>query len=158
MRRGWHRNIITYSPHASAKPPLRKIAPQRRWSSDLSAPAITASAGRRKVIFSGIQPTGVPHLGNYLGALRPWVQLQDGASEKDDLFFSIVDLHAVTAQPDAGQLRKRRKEMMASLLAIGLNPNRCAIFYQSAVRNCKFMLPCRVKKLKKLKRFPSMRN
>ena len=86
-----------------------------------------------KVIFSGIQSTGVPHLGNYLGALIQWVDLQTRAVEGDRLFYSIVDLHAITVPQDAQQLRKWRRETLAVLLAVGLNPERCAIFYQSAV-------------------------
>lgn len=90
------------------------------------------SSGR--VIFSGIQPTGVPHLGNYLGALQQWKRLQDDSSSFTQLFYSIVDLHAITLCQDASQLRKWKREMMATLLALGLNPERCALFHQSAVR------------------------
>jgi hypothetical protein len=89
---------------------------------------------RKKVIFSGIQPTGVPHLGNYLGALREWVKLQDEASPDTTLLFSIVDLHAITIKQDARQLAQWRKEMLASLLAVGLDPKRCIIFAQSSVK------------------------
>ncbi|KAI1151190.1 hypothetical protein F4825DRAFT_462820 [Nemania diffusa] len=85
------------------------------------------------VIFSGIQPTGTPHLGNYLGALREWKRLQDVAGVEDKLFFSIVDLHAITVPQDAEGLRYYRREMLASLLAIGLNPEKSTLFYQSSV-------------------------
>ncbi|KAK8100551.1 tryptophanyl-tRNA synthetase [Apiospora kogelbergensis] len=100
-----------------------------------------------KRIFSGIQPTGVPHLGNYLGAMRQWKQLQDEASSSPGtkLFFSIVDLHAITMPQDAPVLRQRRREMMASLLAIGLNPAKSTIFYQSSVpahSELKWILDC----------------
>ncbi|EUC42594.1 hypothetical protein COCMIDRAFT_103110 [Bipolaris oryzae ATCC 44560] len=88
----------------------------------------------KKVIFSGIQPTGIPHLGNYLGALRQWVRLQDEASPDTTLLFSIVDLHAITIKQDARQLATWRKEMLASLLAVGLDPKRCIIFTQSSVK------------------------
>ena len=87
-----------------------------------------------RVIFSGIQPTGVPHIGNYLGALQQWVQLQRDEPTTTRLVFSIVDLHAVTVQQDAEQLRKWKKETLAALLAVGLDPERCTIFYQSNVR------------------------
>ncbi|KAK4177075.1 putative mitochondrial tryptophanyl-tRNA synthetase [Triangularia setosa] len=86
-----------------------------------------------KIIFSGIQPTGVPHLGNYLGALKQWKDMQDTAHHSDRLFFSIVDLHALTIPGNADKLRKNRREMLTSLLAIGLNPERSTIFYQSSV-------------------------
>ncbi|KAK4199054.1 putative mitochondrial tryptophanyl-tRNA synthetase [Triangularia verruculosa] len=86
-----------------------------------------------KIIFSGIQPTGVPHLGNYLGALKQWKDMQDTARPLDKLFFSIVDLHALTIPGSADKLRQNRREMLTSLLAIGLNPERSTIFYQSSV-------------------------
>ena len=54
-------------------------------------------------VFSGMQPTGVPHLGNHLGALRQWVAMQD----EDDCFYSIVDLHALTNTPDPAELRAK---------------------------------------------------
>ena len=86
-----------------------------------------------KTIVSGIQPTGVPHLGNYLGALRQWKKLQDEAAPSTQLLYSIADLHALTARQNATQLRNSRREMMAALLAIGLKPESCTIFFQSAV-------------------------
>ncbi|KAH6866828.1 tryptophanyl-tRNA synthetase [Alternaria rosae] len=94
----------------------------------------TAGKSQKKVIFSGIQPTGVPHLGNYLGALRQWVKLQDEASPDTTLLFSIVDLHAITIKQDPSELARWRKEMLASLLAVGLDPKRCIIFAQSSVK------------------------
>lgn len=99
---------------------------QRFTSSQTSQPSVTT-------IFSGIQPTGVPHLGNYLGALREWVKLQNTAAQDTRLIFSIVDLHALTVPQESRQLRKWRKEAFATLLAIGLDPNRSTIFFQSAV-------------------------
>ncbi|KAH8689715.1 putative tryptophanyl-tRNA synthetase [Talaromyces proteolyticus] len=87
----------------------------------------------RKVVFSGIQPTGIPHLGNYLGALREWVRLQNESSENSTLLFSVVDLHALTVPQEASQLRQWRREIFAMLLAIGLDYKRSAIFFQSAV-------------------------
>lgn len=86
-----------------------------------------------KVVFSGIQPTGVPHLGNYLGALREWVRLQDESDPSTNLIYSLVDLHAITIRQDTAQLRQWRKESLAMLLAIGLDPNRSTIFHQSDV-------------------------
>ena len=91
------------------------------------------SNSKAHVIFSGIQPTGVPHLGNYLGALQQWVQLQKKASPSTHLLYSIVDLHAITSSQNAEQLRRWKRETLATLLAIGLDPERSTIFYQSAV-------------------------
>ncbi|OAL51238.1 tryptophanyl-tRNA synthetase [Pyrenochaeta sp. DS3sAY3a] len=87
-----------------------------------------------QVIFSGIQPTGIPHLGNYLGALRQWVKLQNDAAPETTLLFSVVDLHAITIKQDPRQLAQWRKEMLASLLAVGLDPKRSIIFAQSSVK------------------------
>ncbi|OJI80033.1 hypothetical protein ASPTUDRAFT_131006 [Aspergillus tubingensis CBS 134.48] len=101
----------------------------RRWSS-CQTPRSPCFA---KTIFSGIQPTGVPHLGNYLGALREWVKLQDDASDGTRLYFSIVDLHALTVPQESAQLRQWRKEALATLVAAGLDPDRSTIFYQSSV-------------------------
>ena len=92
-----------------------------------------SSLSRSNVIFSGIQPTGVPHLGNYLGALRQWSRLQNEATPATKLIFSIVDLHAITTRQDADQLRRWKRETLATLLASGLDPGRCTIFYQSTV-------------------------
>lgn len=94
----------------------------------------TATETPSKIIFSGIQPTGVPHLGNYLGALRQWVKLQDEADDNNTrLIYSLVDLHAITIRQDPAQLRQWKKESFAMLLAIGLDPERSTIFHQSDV-------------------------
>ncbi|KAI5198735.1 putative tryptophanyl-tRNA synthetase [Aureobasidium subglaciale] len=86
-----------------------------------------------RVIFSGIQPTGVPHLGNYLGAMQQWVKLQNEASANTSLIYSVVDLHAITVYQDPNALRTSKREMLAALLAVGLDPQKCTIFYQSDV-------------------------
>src|SRR5215210_7165878 len=80
-------------------------------------------------IFSGIQPSGELHIGNYLGAVKHWVELQ-WAYES---FFCIVDYHAITVPYESDDLRARRREMAVSLLAAGLDPERSTIFVQSAV-------------------------
>jgi len=92
-----------------------------------------AKASQPTTIFSGIQPTGVPHLGNYLGALRQWVKLQDNAVHDTTLIYALVDLHAITIRQEPKQLRQWKKESLAMLLAIGLNPRRSIIFHQSDV-------------------------
>ncbi|MDZ7632633.1 MAG: tryptophan--tRNA ligase [Gemmatimonadaceae bacterium] len=81
-------------------------------------------------IFSGIQPSGELHIGNYLGAVQNWVHLQEG---RDATFFCVVDLHALTGNYEPADLRRRRHEMAVSLLAAGLDPERCTLFFQSAV-------------------------
>ena len=79
-------------------------------------------------IFSGIQPSGVPTLGNYLGALRNWVALQDG----HECIYCVVDLHAITTWQDPKTLAIATREMAATLLAAGVN-DRSVLFNQSAV-------------------------
>lgn len=120
-----YQNLVAYGRHSVF---ARRYASQVRHSS--GAPAATPV---REVIFSGIQPTGVPHLGNYLGALQQWVRIQDKAPGATKLIFSIVDLHAITVRQDAGQLQRWKRETLATLLAVGLDPQRTTIFYQSAV-------------------------
>ncbi|KAK4462490.1 mitochondrial tryptophan--tRNA ligase [Cladorrhinum samala] len=102
-------------------------------STSTSTTITTQDATTPKIIFSGIQPTGVPHLGNYLGALQQWKRMQDSASPSTKLLFSIVDLHAITVPRSASILRQQKREMLAALLAVGLDPSRCTIFYQSSV-------------------------
>ena len=80
-------------------------------------------------IFSGVQPTGNLHLGNYLGAIRNWVQLQKGY----DCIFCIVDLHALTLPQDPAQLKAQTREVTAAYIAAGIDPKRCIIFNQSTV-------------------------
>ncbi len=80
-------------------------------------------------IFSGIQPSGELHVGNYLGAVKNWVALQ-GTAES---LFCIVDYHAIIASYDPAQLRVRRREMAIGLLAAGLDPARTSLFVQSDV-------------------------
>ncbi|KAG7503416.1 tryptophan-tRNA ligase, mitochondrial [Solea senegalensis] len=81
-------------------------------------------------VFSGIQPTGVPHLGNYLGALENWVSLQH---QYPSVLYSIVDLHSITQPQDPAQLRSNILDMAASLLACGVDPERAVLFQQSKV-------------------------
>lgn len=85
---------------------------------------------QKRVIFSGIQPTGIPHLGNYLGALSNWVKMQEAAEPDDTLLFSIVGWHALTLPQDPVTLRSARDDMLATLLAIGLDPERSTLFHQ----------------------------
>jgi len=84
----------------------------------------------RPRVLSGIQPTADSfHLGNYLGALRNWVAMQ----ETHDAFYCVVDLHAITAGHDPAVLRHRTRVGAAQLLALGLDPERCTLFVQSQV-------------------------
>jgi len=85
----------------------------------------------RAIIFSGIQPTGRKHLGNYIGAIRQYVEGQDRG---DPAIFCIVDLHAVSVSYDPAELRERIYDTAAILLAAGLDPERCILFRQSDVR------------------------
>ena len=80
-------------------------------------------------VFSGIQPSGDLHLGNYLGAIRNWVDDQDDY----DAFYCVVDLHALTLEIDPAELRARTYDTAVDLLAAGLDPDRCTLFVQSHV-------------------------
>jgi tryptophanyl-tRNA synthetase len=92
-----------------------------------SAPAPVEAPQARARIFSGIQPSGIVHLGNDLGAVRNYVRLQS----EYEAIYCIVDYHALTSTHDADLLRERTREMAASLLALGLDPERCTLFVQS---------------------------
>jgi tryptophanyl-tRNA synthetase len=80
-------------------------------------------------IFSGIQPSGALHIGNYLGAVKNWVELQ----HRFESFFCIVDYHAITVPYDPADLRVRTRDMAISLLAAGVDPSKCTLFVQSQV-------------------------
>ena len=88
-----------------------------------------APSTARETIFSGIQPSGELHLGNYLGAVRNWVALQD----KYRCFFCVVDYHAITQPFEPAEMQRRVREMAADLLACGIDPARSTLFVQSAV-------------------------
>jgi tryptophanyl-tRNA synthetase len=91
---------------------------------------MNAMAFDRPRVLSGIQPTaGSFHLGNYLGAVRQWVALQ----ESHDAFYMVVDLHAITVPQDPAELRANTRLAAAQLLAAGLDPERCTLFVQSHV-------------------------
>ena len=89
-----------------------------------------SSERSRKRVLSGIQPTGNIHLGNYLGAIRHWV---DGQGDKEN-FICIVDLHAITLYQDPDELRHNVRSLAAMLLAAGIDPERSTLFVQSHVR------------------------
>jgi tryptophanyl-tRNA synthetase len=91
------------------------------------APAPTDAAPAAPRIFSGIQPSGAPHIGNDLGAIRNYVALQD----RYEAIYCIVDYHALTSTHAPDTLRQRTREMGATLLALGLDPERCTLFVQS---------------------------
>src|SRR5512141_121111 len=80
-------------------------------------------------IFSGIQPSGELHIGNYLGAVKNWVALQT----QYESFFCIVDYHAITQPYEPEDLRRRTRDMAISLIAAGVDPQACTLFVQSAV-------------------------
>ena len=83
----------------------------------------------KKRVFSGIQPTGVPHIGNYLGALKNWAAIQD----EYECIYCIVDLHAVTVYQEPLALREKIEELAGILLAIGIDPKKSALIVQSAI-------------------------
>ena len=118
----------------------------------LTQDVLTKSAAPR-IVFSGIQPTGIPHvgcaftnrgyvhanvdplrqLGNYFGALTNWVKLQSTAAPGDKLFFSVVGWHALTLPQDPNLLSEARTTMMALILASGIDAQRSIVFHQDEV-------------------------
>lgn len=92
-------------------------------------------------VFSGMQPSGDPHLGNLLGAVAQWVE----ESKTADCFYSVVDLHAITVQQDPNELRARTLALATTFLAMGLDPERSTLFVQSHVpahRGLSWLLEC----------------
>ena len=101
-------------------------SPAQPSTAPATAEAVAAAATSMRT-FSGIQPSGVAHLGNDLGAIRNYVRLQD----EYEAIYCIVDYHALTSTHDPEVLRARTRDMAASLLALGLDPERCTLFVQS---------------------------
>ena len=85
---------------------------------------------KKPLVFSGIQPTGNLHLGNYLGAIRNWVTMQDAY----DCIYCVVDLHAITMWQDPAELTRATREITAALIASGIDPDRAILFNQGRVR------------------------
>ncbi|QNA83270.1 tryptophan--tRNA ligase [Sphingomonas sp. So64.6b] len=85
-------------------------------------------------VVSGIQPTGNLHLGNYLGAIKQWVAMQDAMGSGEDCLFFLADLHALTVAIDPKELNSNTIEMAATLLAAGIDPDRAILFNQARVR------------------------
>lgn len=114
-----HRSTLTVTPA-----PDTRRGREALWEYE----PVTTSVRPR--VLSGIQPTADSfHIGNYLGALREWVRLQD----THDAFYCVVDQHAITVEHDPGLLRERTLTSFAQLLAVGLDPDRSTIFVQSQV-------------------------
>lgn len=93
-----------------------------------------AETTKKKVIFSGIQPTGIFTLGNYLGALQNWVKLQD----EYNCVYSVVDLHSLTVRQDPKELRANTLSSLALLLACGIDPEKSVVFFAESCSH-----PCR---------------
>ncbi len=87
------------------------------------------SAVKKQVIYSGIQPSGTLTLGNYIGAIRNWKILED----QYDCLYGVVDMHAITVRQDATQLRRRCLDTFGILLAVGLDPEKTIVYFQSHV-------------------------
>lgn len=84
---------------------------------------------KKETVLSGIRPTGFVHLGNYFGAMRNWVRMQD----EYDCHFCVVDWHSLTTHPDTKELQGNVYRLMGELLAVGLDPERCVLYVQSDV-------------------------
>ncbi|KAK5104330.1 Tryptophan--tRNA ligase, mitochondrial [Lithohypha guttulata] len=128
--------------YTPARPPLRQPARTGNKSTlrrNLNSHKEDSIHKSRQTIFSLIQPTGIPHLGNYLGALRQWKDLQDREPNPDApgskyrRLFGLADLHSLTSKQDPQLRRENIRQTLASLLAIGLDPKHSLIFLQSSV-------------------------
>lgn len=95
----------------------------------MSEPTEKQKQTQKPIVFSGAQPSGELTIGNYMGALRQWVQMQDDY----DCIYCIVDQHAITVRQDPDELRKRTLDTLALYLACGIDPNKSTIFVQSHV-------------------------
>jgi len=84
---------------------------------------------KKEIVLSGIRPTGFAHIGNYFGAIRNWVRMQ----EEYNCFYCVVDWHSLTTHPDTRELKSNVMRMMAELLASGLDPEKCVLYVQSDV-------------------------
>ena len=104
-----------HSRERSSRHPLRRATP--------------AAPVRRPRVFSGIQPSGTLHLGNYLGAIRNWVAMQ----ETHDCVYCVVDLHAITVRQERAELRRNTIDLANLFLAAGIDPERSIVFVQSHV-------------------------
>ncbi|KAK2185694.1 hypothetical protein NP493_226g04021 [Ridgeia piscesae] len=118
--RYWHHSQRTLSVNIT----------NRCFSSGAAHPEETGHKYNKRV-FSGIQPTGVPHLGNYFGAIKPWVDLQK--EDGTEVILCVVDLHALTLPQDPTKLRENIRDMFASILACGIDPKKSILFQQSSV-------------------------
>ncbi|MBB6124333.1 tryptophan--tRNA ligase [Sphingobium subterraneum] len=84
-------------------------------------------------VLSGIQPTGNLHLGNYLGAIRNWVKMQDAMDADSQCFFFLADMHSITVHEEPAQRRANVRDMAAALIAAGIDPDRSVLFNQARV-------------------------
>ena len=84
----------------------------------------------KPIIFSGMQATGIPHLGNYIGAIRNWLGLQD----EYRCLYCVVDLHSITIRQDPAVLRERARDLLILYIALGLDPEKNILYYQSHVK------------------------
>uniref|UniRef100_A0A6A7FTS6 tryptophan--tRNA ligase n=1 Tax=Hirondellea gigas TaxID=1518452 RepID=A0A6A7FTS6_9CRUS len=116
---------------AKTNAPIGRVRGSQIQSVDLKINnSSTDSSRKHKFIFSGIQPTGVLHLGNYFGAVKQWVDLQNGG---DDVIVCVVDQHAITVPQKRESLHDNILLMAASIIACGVDPERCILFQQSKV-------------------------
>ncbi|CAB3381191.1 Hypothetical predicted protein [Cloeon dipterum] len=109
-----------------------KFLKRKLSSSSISSAKLipNETKGAKKRIFSGIQPTGSLHIGNYFGAVRRWKELQD---KGEDVIFSVVDLHSITLRQEPKELSQNILNCTASLLASGIDAEKCILFLQSSV-------------------------
>ena len=97
-----------------------------------AAPGTAAKTAFKELVFSGMQPSGELHIGNYLGALKQWAALVEGPA-RSSAIFCIVDAHAVTVEYDAKEMRQRIIDAATTYIAGGIDPEKATMFVQSDV-------------------------
>lgn len=108
---------------------MEKMKHKGKHMPEASQPAAATAAKKKKIIYSAIQPSGMFTIGNYFGAMKNWVTLQD----QNDCLFALADLHAMTVFQMPADLRRRTYECLALLMAIGIDPAKSILYVQSQV-------------------------
>lgn len=133
----WPAGLAARVSHHKSPQPAVIASTCRRCASSSVSSATHSDDQREHRVFSGIQPTGTPHLGNYCGAIAKWVALQGSSSAASEVsatrLYSVVDLHALTVPFDAQRMPGQVHSMVAALLGAGLDPTRNVLFRQSDV-------------------------
>src|SRR5690349_14446528 len=123
-------SATTNAPALASPSPLWNVARNRRtffMDAPATAPGTAPKPAFKPLVFSGVQPTGNLHLGNYLGAIVRFVEMQ----KTHECIYCVVDLHAITVWQDPAELKKATREVTAAFIACGIDPKQHIVFNQS---------------------------